>query len=58
MKKLLLAVLLFSSSPLFAQKKADDIAKLSTETYDFGKVKQNVPLLQQLQSLTSAQIIY
>ncbi len=43
MKKLLLAILVLSSASLFAQKKADDIAKLSTETYDFGKVKQNVP---------------
>jgi hypothetical protein len=43
MKKLLLAALVLSSTSLFAQKKADDIAKLSTETYDFGKVKQNVP---------------
>jgi len=43
MKKLLLAALLFSSANLFAQKKADDIAKFSTETYDFGKVKQNTP---------------
>ena len=43
MKKLLLAALLFSSVNLFAQKKADDIAKLNTETYDFGKVKQNTP---------------
>jgi hypothetical protein len=43
MKKLLFAALLLSSTSLFAQKKADDIAKLSTETYDFGKVKQNVP---------------
>jgi hypothetical protein len=43
MKKLLLAALILSSTSLFAQKKADDIAKLSTETFDFGKVKQNVP---------------
>jgi len=43
MKKLLLAVLVLSSTSLFAQKKADDIARLSTETYDFGKVKQNTP---------------
>ncbi len=43
MKKLLLAVLALSSSTLFAQKKADDIAKLNVETYDLGKVKQNVP---------------
>jgi len=43
MKKLLLAVLALSSTTLFAQKKADDIAKLNVETYDFGKIKQNVP---------------
>jgi len=43
MKKLLLAVLALSSTTLFAQKKADDIAKLNTETFDFGKIKQNVP---------------
>ncbi|KAA9039257.1 DUF1573 domain-containing protein [Ginsengibacter hankyongi] len=44
MKKLLLAVLVLSaSSSLFAQKKADDIAKINVETYDLGKVKQNVP---------------
>ncbi|HXR82680.1 MAG TPA: DUF1573 domain-containing protein [Hanamia sp.] len=43
MKKLLFAALLLSSTSLFAQKKADDIAKLNVETYDFGKVKQNVP---------------
>jgi hypothetical protein len=43
MKKLLLAVLALSSTTLFAQKKANDIAKLNDETYDFGKIKQNVP---------------
>lgn len=43
MKKLLLGVLLFSSFSLFAQKKADDIAKINVETFDLGKVKQNVP---------------
>lgn len=43
MKKLLLALLVLSSSTLFAQKKADDIARLNTETFDFGKVKQNTP---------------
>lgn len=43
MKKLLLAVLALSSTTLFAQKKANDIAKLNVETYDFGKIKQNVP---------------
>lgn len=43
MKKLLLAVLVLSSTTLFAQKKTNDIAKLNVETYDFGKIKQNVP---------------
>src|SRR5450631_150803 len=43
MKKLLLEILVLSSSSLFAQKKADDLAKINVETYDLGKVKQNVP---------------
>ena len=52
MKKLLLGLLALSSTSLFAQtttttpastKKADDIAKLNVETFDFGKIKQNVP---------------
>jgi hypothetical protein len=43
MKKLLVAILALSSVSSFAQKKADDIAKLNVETYDLGKVKQNVP---------------
>ncbi|MDQ2862709.1 MAG: DUF1573 domain-containing protein [Bacteroidota bacterium] len=43
MKKLLLAIVLLSSTSLFAQKKADDLAKINVETYDLGKVKQNVP---------------
>ncbi len=48
MKNLLLGFLALSSASLFAQtstsvKKADDIAKLNVETFDFGKIKQNVP---------------
>ena len=44
MKKLLVAILALASvSSLSAQKKADDMAKLNVETYDLGKVKQNVP---------------
>lgn len=43
MKKVFLAALILSTSSLFAQKKADDIAKLNVETFDFGNVKQNVP---------------
>jgi len=46
MKKLLLGFLALSSASVFAQtsaKKADDIAKINVETYDFGIIKQNVP---------------
>lgn len=43
MKKLLIAILALSSTSLFAQKQADNIAKINVETYDLGKVKQNVP---------------
>lgn len=44
MKKILIAVLaLVSTTGIFAQKKAADIAKLDTETFDFGKIKQSVP---------------
>jgi hypothetical protein len=44
MKKLFIALLAFTSvTTLFAQKKIADVAKLNTETFDFGKVKQNVP---------------
>ena len=43
MKKLLLAALILSSANLFAQKKADDVAKINVETYNLGKVKQSVP---------------
>lgn len=43
MKQLLLAVAILTSTSLFAQKKADEIAKLNVSTYDFGKIKQNTP---------------
>ena len=44
MKKLLFSLMAFTfATAVFAQKKADDVAKLSTETFDFGKIKQNVP---------------
>ncbi|MEO8721038.1 MAG: DUF1573 domain-containing protein [Ginsengibacter sp.] len=43
MKKLLIAALVLCSTTIFAQKKADDIAKFNLETIDFGKIKQNVP---------------
>jgi len=43
MKKVLFAVLVLATSASFAQKKADQIAKINVETYDLGKVKQNVP---------------
>ena len=43
MKKILFAILALSSTSLFAQKKADDVAKLDVQTYDLGKVKQGIP---------------
>mgnify|MGYP000164967149 CR=1 FL=1 len=44
MKKLFFSLLAFTfATTLFAQKKANDVAKFNTETYDFGKIKQNVP---------------
>lgn len=44
MKKVFIAILAFASTTaVFAQKKANDVAKLNTETFDLGKVKQNVP---------------
>lgn len=44
MKKLLIVALVFCTSAVFAQSKADDVAKFKTETYDFGKINQNVPV--------------
>ena len=44
MKKLLFSLMAFTfATAIFAQKKAADVAKLSTDTYDFGKIKQSVP---------------
>ncbi|MDB5199895.1 MAG: hypothetical protein JWO92_1858 [Chitinophagaceae bacterium] len=44
MKKLLFSLMAFTfATAVFAQKKAADVAKLSTDTYDFGKIKQSVP---------------
>ena len=44
MKKTLIAlVALVSTTGIIAQKKVTDIAKIDTETFDFGKVKQSVP---------------
>lgn len=44
MKHLFLALFLFASTSVFAQNKANDIAKFNTEVVDFGKIKQNVPV--------------
>lgn len=44
MKKLLFSLMAFTfATAVFAQKKVEDVAKFSTDTYDFGKVKQNDP---------------
>lgn len=43
MKKLLFSLVAFTmATAVLAQKKAADVAKFNTETFDFGKVKQNV----------------
>jgi len=45
MKKLLfLAAAFVTGIGAMAQQKADDVMKLSTEKYDFGKIKQGVPV--------------
>ena len=44
MKKVLIALVAFASTTaVLAQKKVTDVAKFSTETFDLGKMKQNVP---------------
>ena len=44
MKKLLFSLIAFTfATAIFAQKKVVDVAKFSTDTYDFGKIKQSVP---------------
>jgi hypothetical protein len=44
MKKLLFSLMAFTfATAIFAQKKVEDVAKFSTQTYDFGKIKQSVP---------------
>lgn len=44
MKRILIAFLaLASATSVIAQKKFSDVAKFDKETYDFGKIKQNVP---------------
>lgn len=44
MKKLLFSLMAFTiATSLFAQKKANDVAKLNTEVFDFGKLKHKVP---------------
>jgi Protein of unknown function (DUF1573) len=46
MKRIFLAVtvLLFGAA-VMAQTKPDDVAKVNTEKYDFGKIKQSVPVV-------------
>ena len=42
MRNLLLAVLVLTSTSLFAQKKVDEIAKFNVETFDFGKIAARI----------------
>ena len=46
MKRIFLAVtvLLFGAA-VMAQAKPDDVAKVNTDKYDFGKIKQSVPVV-------------
>lgn len=45
MKRIFLALTaLFLGVAMMAQTKADDVAKVNTEKYDFGKIKQGVPV--------------
>lgn len=43
MKTLFFALFALVSTSLFAQKKSDDVAKFSTDNFDFGKIKQGIP---------------
>lgn len=44
MKKFLLIAIAFVASISAMAQKADDLIKVSTEKYSFGKIKQNVPV--------------
>lgn len=44
MKKLLFLAVLFTATISAMAQKADDFIKVSTEKYDFGKIKQGVPV--------------
>ena len=45
MKSILLAATaFFFSVAVMAQRKAEDVIKMNVEKYDFGKIKQNVPV--------------
>ena len=45
MKKILLVAAVFMSGiTAMAQQKPDDVIKVNTEKYSFGKIKQNVPV--------------
>ncbi|HEU4634481.1 MAG TPA: DUF1573 domain-containing protein [Flavisolibacter sp.] len=45
MKKILLLAAVFATGfTAMAQQKADEVMKVNVETYDFGKIKQGVPV--------------
>lgn len=44
MRTFLLAAFTLFTTAAFAQPKADEVAKFNTETFDFGKVKQGIPV--------------
>ena len=60
MKKIaLLTTALFLTMAIMAQPKADDLIKVTVEKYDFGKIKQNVPVTYEfeLKNITKKPVI-
>lgn len=60
MKKItLLATAFFFALGVTAQTKADDVIKLNTEKYDFGKIKQGVPVdfVFELKNISSKPVV-
>ena len=50
MKKILLLAAVFATGfTAMAQQKADEVIKVNVETYDFGKIKQGVPVNHEFQ---------
>ena len=60
MKRIFLALTtLFLGVAVMAQAKPDDVAKVNTEKYDFGKIKQGVPVVTyfEIKNLTNKPLV-